>query len=341
MRARICLLLTVLGFCFGAQHVSAADFYAGKTITISTHAGVGGGYDTLIRLFARHFGRHVPGNPAIVIMNQPGAGGLTAFNHAARIAPRDGTFLTLIGQGLMVHEPTGQPGMQASLADLSWLGNFSQAPNVTAVWHTAKAKTLEEAKRIQIVLGSTGIGAPDAQIPTVYNALLGTKFKVVYGYDGGGALNLAMERQEIDGRGTNTWGSYKSTLAQAVADGRLVPLIQIGIKKDRDLPHVPLFQDLVAQEPDKAAVARFLSLTTALSRPLAAPPAVPQERLAILRAAFEATMRDADFLAEAQRMAIDIDPMSASQMQAAVREVLATPQDVIRRTQAAMDVSGR
>jgi tripartite-type tricarboxylate transporter receptor subunit TctC len=319
----------------------AQDFYAGKTLSLSTHAGPGGGYDTLIRLYSRHVAKHLPGKPNVVVMNQPGAGGLTAFNHAGKVAPQDGTFITLVGQGLMVHEPTGQPGMQLSLAAFKWLGNFSQAPNVTVVWSSSKARTLDDARRMEVVLGSTGAGSPDAQIPTVYNALLATKFKVVFGYEGGGALNLAMERGEIEGRGTNTWGSYKATLPGPMAAGKLVPLIQIGLKKDRDLPDAPLFLDVVKGDAEREPVARFLSLTTAISRPLAAPPGAPEERVALLRRAFDETMKDAEFLAEAERLSVDIDPMTGAEVQEAVRQILATPKDVIARTQAALEGKAR
>ncbi len=321
--------------------VQAQDFYAGKTLTLSTHTGPGGGYDTLIRLYSRHVARHLAGKPNIVVMNQPGAGGLTAFNHAGKVAPQDGTFISLVGQGLMVHEPTGQPGMQLSLGAFKWLGNFSQAPNVTVVWSSSKARTLDDARRVEVVLGSTGAGSPDAQIPTVYNALLGTKFKVVFGYEGGGALNLAMERGEIEGRGTNTWGSYKATLPGPMAAGKLVPLIQIGLKKDRDLPNAPLFLDVVKGDAEREPVARFLSLTTAVSRPLAAPPGVPDERVALLRKAFDETMKDAEFLVEAERLSIDVDPMTGAEVQDAIRQILATPKDVIARTQAALEGKAR
>lgn len=331
--AGIVLLATCI---LPAGRACAEDFFAGRTITLSTHTGPGGGYDALIRLFARYLGRHVPGNPSTLVINQPGAGGLTAFNYAARIAPQDGTFLTLVGQGLMVHEPTGQPGMQASLADFHWLGNFSQAPNVTAIWHTSRVRTIEQARQYEVVLGSTGAGSPDAQIPNVYNALLGTKFKVVYAYEGGGVMNVAMERGEIEGRGTNTWASYKGTMPKAVATGDLVPLIQIGVRKDRDLPDVPLFLDLVAGDPVKAPVARFLSLTTAISRPLAAPPGVPAERVAMLRRAFDEVVSDPAFLADAARASVDIDPMDGASLQQAVVQILATPKDVIARTQAVL-----
>lgn len=329
-------LAMVAGLASLSPGALAQDFYAGKTITLSTHTGPGGGYDTLLRLIARHMAQHIPGAPTMVVVNMPGAGGLTAFNHAARIAPQDGTFLTLVGQGLVVHEPTGQPGLQASLGAMKWIGNVSQSPNVTAVWSTSRAKTIEDAKRMEVLVGSTGASSPDAQMPRVYNALLGTRFKVVTGYAGGAQINLAMERGEVEGRGTNTWPSYKATIPDAVRDGKIVPLVQIGLKKDPDLPDTPLLLDLVAGDAQREPVARFLSLTTAISRPLAAPPLVPAERVTLLRKAFDATMKDAAFLAEADRLKLDVDPMTGAEVEAAIRQVLATPADVIARTQAAL-----
>lgn len=333
------LTRSVMGGCAGlllASAASAQDFYAGKTITLSTHTGAGGGYDTLLRLLSRHMGRHIPGSPAMIVVNMPGAGGLTAFNHAARIAPQDGTFLTLVGQGLVVHEPTGQPGLQASLGAMKWIGNVSQSPNVTAVWHTSGLASIADAKTREVLVGSTGASAPDAQMPRVYNALLGTRFKVVTGYAGGAQINLAMERGEMEGRGANTWPSYKATLPDAVREKRLVPLVQIGLKKDPDLADTPLLLDLVAGDPLAAPVAQLLSLTTAISRPLAAPPLTPAARVALLRRAFDATMKDRAFLDEADRLKLDVDPMSGEEVETSIRQILATPADVIARTQAAL-----
>ena len=328
--------LALLACCLAGVPAQAEDFYAGKSITLSTHTGPGGGYDTLLRLVARHLGRFIPGSPGFIATNMPGAGGLTAFNHAARLAPQDGTFLTLVGQGLLVHEPTGQPGLQASLGVMNWIGNASQSPNVTVVWHTSPVKSIDDARHRETLVGSTGAGSPDAQMPRVYNALLGTRFKVITGYTGGAQINLAMERGEVDGRGTNTWPSYKATFPDAVRENKLLPLVQIGLKRDPDLPSVPLLTDLVAGDAQREAVARFLSLTTAISRPFAAPPLVPAERVALLRRAFDAMMRDEAFLAEADRVKIDIDPMTGEETQAAIVQILATPPDVIARTQAAL-----
>lgn len=314
----------------------AQDFFAGKTISMSTHTGPGGGYDTYLRLLARHMGRHIPGKPNLVVVNQPGAGGLTALNHAGRVAPQDGTWLTLVSQGLLMHEATGAPGLQVSLKDFKWLGNLSQSNNVTATWHSSSARTVEDAKTREVVVGATGAGSISTQVPAILNALLGTRFKTIAGYEGGAQMNLAMQRGEIEGRGTNTWASYKATMPKEVKEGKLHILLQIGLRKEPDLPSVPLLVELTRGDPQKEAVAKFVSLTLAIARPVAAPPGVPDERIAILRRAFEATMKDADFLAESEKLGAEIDPMTGEEVQHAVREILTTPKDVIERTQAAL-----
>jgi hypothetical protein len=173
-----------------------AEFYRGKTLTIACHTGPGGGYDTYVRVLSRHIGRHIPGNPNVIVINQPGAGGLLAINHAGKMAPRDGTFISLIGQGLMVHEPTGQPGLQVSLGDFNWIGNLAKSTFIAATWPRSRIKSLDDAKKQDVVMPSTGVGGTDSQLPAAYNALLGTRFKIVQGYDGGGQMNLSAERGE-------------------------------------------------------------------------------------------------------------------------------------------------
>jgi tripartite-type tricarboxylate transporter receptor subunit TctC len=319
----------------GASSI-ADEFFSGKTITLSTYTGPGGGQDTYLRLFARHFSKHIPGRPSVVVSNQPGAGGLLAINHAGKVAAKDGTFLTLVGPGLPVHEATGRPGLQVSLGQFKWVGNLSQSNPVVLLWHTSKIKTLDDAKAQQVVVGATGAGSISAQMPAVYNALLGTRFKTVFGYEGSAKLNFAMQQGEIDGRGTATWASVKATLPNAIRDGQLNVLLQVGLRKEADLPNVPLLTDLVRGEPQKEAVARFLSLAMAIARPIAAPPGVPDERVMVLRHAFEAMMQDAEFLAEAHKLGAEIDPMSGEDVQQAILQILATPRDVIERTQAAL-----
>ena len=334
----ICVALTVAALG-QAVPASAEDFYASKTISMSTHTGPGGGYDTYLRLLARHLPRHIPGRPSTVVVNMPGAGGLLAFNHAGRVAPQDGTFLTLVSQGLLVHEATGQPGMLVSLRDFSWIGNLSQSNIVTVTWHATGIASINDAKVRDVTVGSTGVGSISVQIPNLLNALFGTRFKIIYGYKGGAEMNLAMARGELHGRGANTWASYKASSPADVRERRLNVLAQIGLRKDPDLLHAPLLTDMVAGDPVHEPIARFMSLSLTVTRPLAAPPGVPEERVRILRRAFDATMKDPAFLADAERVGSEIDPMGGREVEQAVAQIMATPKDVVDRTQAV--IAGR
>src|SRR5215470_4710041 len=318
------------------QPALAADFYAGKTITISTYGAPGDSYDVYMRLLSRHYGRHIPGNPRFTAINQPGAGGLLAINHAAMVAPQDGTFLSVASQGLLIFEATGQRGLQASIGNFRWLGSFTQSNNVTVTWHTSRIKTIQDAIANEVTVGASGAAGGSVIGPAIYNAVLGTRFKIVYGYQGGAHIDLAMKRGEVEGRGNNTWAGYKATMPNEIRDGMLNVLIQTGLRKDRDLPHVPLFLDLVRGNPRGEPVAQFMSQAVAIARPVAAPPGVPPERVEILRRAFDATMQDSAFLAEASKIGTEIDPLTGEQVQDIVTRVLATPKPVINQIQAVM-----
>jgi tripartite-type tricarboxylate transporter receptor subunit TctC len=314
----------------------ADDFFAGKTITLMAHTAPGGGYDTYLRLLARHMGHFIPGHPALIVTNKPGGGGLLALNHAGNIAPRDGTFMTLVQQAILLHEPLGRPGLQISLRQLNWIGNLSQSNNLVVTWHTSPVMTIEDAKVREATLGASGTGSTAAQLPAFINAILGTRFKLVLGYDGGTSIQLAMQRGEVEGRGANTWSSYKATTPNEVRDGKYNLLIQVGLRKEPDLPNVPLLTDLSRGDVQKEPISRFVSLAMSVSRPLAAPPNVPADRVAILRRAFDATMKDPAFLAEAGKLNAEIDPMNGQDVQDAVDEILSTPKDVIDRIKAAL-----
>ena len=333
-------LVTTWFACLALASARAEDFYAGKTITISVHVGVGGTYDSYIRLMARHFGRHVPGNPAVVVVNQVGAGGLLSFNHMARVAPQDGTWMAQVTQSLILHELTGQPGMRASLGELKWIGNLSQSNNVAMVWPTSKVRTLARARETVFRVGATGVGATSAQLPALYNALLDTKFKLIIGYKSSAEMDLACERGELDGRTVTAWSTFVAGLPADRA--RTVDaLLQVGLRKEAALPHVPLLSDLVRGDPAKEAISDFMTINWAMTRPVATGAGVPEDRVQILRRAFDETMKDPAFLDEAGRMAAEIDPMSGLEVQAAVTRVLATPADLVRKVQSIMETVGK
>jgi tripartite-type tricarboxylate transporter receptor subunit TctC len=308
---------------------AADDFYAGKTITLSTHSEPGGGYDTYLRLLSQHLGKHLPGQPSFAILNQPGGGGLVAVNHAGNVAPQDGTFLTIVSQSIPVVAATGGSGLQTSLASFKWIGNFTRANNVTVTWTTSNIKTLDDAKTRDVTMGATSAGTSSEMGPILYNSLLGTRFVIKSGYGTAELINAAMRRGEIDGRANSTWASIKLTLLDEFKQGKVNVLIQMGLRREPELPNVPLLSELVVGDPKKEAIAKFMSLSVTAARPLAAPPGVPDDRVEQLRRAFDSTMKDPAFIAAAKERGADLDPMTGEATQEVVTSFLATPKDVI------------
>ena len=318
-----------------SRDASAEDFFAGKTISMSTHSEVGGGYDAYLRLLSRHMGKHIPGRPGFVVINQPGAGGRLALSNATK-APQDGTFLTLVAQSVLTMGITSGADMQNSLGAFKWLGNFNQSNNVTVTWAASNVSTLRDAMVREVVLGATGAGTASELGPNLYNSLLGTWFKVRVGYSGGDAIDAAMARGEVDGRANSIWASIKMTLHDEIMARKVNVLIQMGLRKEPELSEVPLLSDLVAGDPKKAPIAKFMSLAVSAARPFAAPPGVPDDRVSLLRRAFDATVKDPELLAEARMLHLDIDPMSGEETQAVVASILAAPRPVLADVQAAL-----
>ena len=321
--ARVALFGSIL--CLSVVRGHGEDFYAGKTITISTHSGPGGQYDNYLRLLSRFYGKYIPGNPTIVVYNEPGAGGLLAVNHAAKNAPQDGTFLTLVANGLLLFQGIGQPGLSVSLGDFKWIGNFSASNSVTVVWKTSGVKTIEDATKRQVIIGSSGAGSISALLPAAYNALIGAKFKVVLGYDGAAQMNLALRRGEIQGRSGSIWRDFQADFPVETANGVLIPISQAGRSRDAALPNVPLLTELVEGDPEKEAIAHFVSDALTQNRSLAAPPGVSDTRANVLRTAFDRVMADPAFRAAASTMRLDLNPTTGVDVQKTVDDVLNTP----------------
>jgi tripartite-type tricarboxylate transporter receptor subunit TctC len=252
------------------------------------------------------------------------------------LAPQDGTFLTLASQALLILEATGQPGLRRTLNDFHWLGSFSQSNNVTVTWGDTPTKTLKDAIDHEVTVGASGAGGGSVIGPLIYNAVLGTKFKLIVGYNGGTAIDLAMRRGEVEGRGNNIWAAYKATMPNEVRDGTLHVLIQTGLRKEPDLPDVPFFLDLVRGDPRREPVAKFMSYAVSIARPFAAPPGVPADRVTLLRRAFDDTLKDPAFLADAERLRLEIDPLTGEQVQDVVSRVLGTPKPILNQIQAVL-----
>ena len=313
-----------------------ADFYKGKQMQFIIRTGVGGGYDQYSRLLARHIGAHIPGNPTVLPVNMPGGGGIVSANYVAKIAPEDGTILTMVSQGLPIDQALGlNKTLQADLRAFNWIGNMSDSNQVLVTWHTSATKTLEDARRRETIIGATGAGSISTQLPALYNNILGLKLKIVFGYPDDG-VDLAMERGEVEGRGTNTWASYKSNTPQYVAQKLIIPILQVGMKKDPELPDVPLMLD-EAKSPQDLAVIDFMSKAVAVGRPVATTPGVPPDRVAALRKAFDETLRDPDFIRDAQSERAEISAMSGADLAQVIDDVIGAPQDLRDRVKAAIE----
>ena len=313
------------------------DFYKGKQIKMIIRSGVGGGYDLYARVLAAHIGRHIPGNPQVIPINMPGGGGIKAANYVAVVAPKDGTILTMVSQGLAVDQALGiNNGLEADLRDFNWVGNMSSHNQVTVMWHTSPTKTFDDALKRETVIGCTGAGSISTQVPAIYNNVLGAKFKLVVGYPDGVDVNLAMERGEVEARATNPWVSYKATTPQLVEKKLIIPIMQVGLEKEADLPNVPLLRDL-ARNPEEKQILDFISRSVSIGRPIATTPGVPAERVAALRRAFDATLKDPAFLADTEKQRMEIRAMTGEELAQLVKDIIAAPADVREKVKLAIE----
>ena len=327
--ALACSLSTAAAPAF-ADPVS--DFYAGpgKQMKVIIRDTTGSNYDMLSRLVARHMGAFIPGQPTIVPINMVGGGGLIAANYVATVAPRDGTILSIVGQGLIADQALGlSPQFQGDLRQFNWIANIESSNQILVVWHTSQTKTIEDAKIRETTIGATGGGEASAsvQYPAFFNNILGTKFKIILGYVGGPQINLAMERGEVEGRGTNTYASYVATTPHYIEKKLIRPLIQTGMRKDPAMPDVPLLLDLDLS-PDVRPLAEFMSRSSTVGRPFATTPGVPAERVAALRKAFAEMARDPAFIEDARSMKFDLNPTSGEELAQLISDIINAPEAV-------------
>ena len=308
---------------------TVADFYRGKSISLVIGTSAGNDYDYRGRLIARYMGKYIPGEPAIVPRNMPGGGGIQAANWVANLAPRDGTVLHMIMQNMMSSQAIAAPGVEFDTRKFAWIGNTTSAPNVINSWYTSGVTSIEQVKTRELVVGAP-MGTAGALYPALLNAVADTRFRIVTGYPGGNEVNLAMERGEVDGRGSNSWASWKSTKPEWLKDRKINILVQVGLKRHRDLPDVPLLLELAKNEADRKLL-EFFSADTDLSRSLVTTPGVPPERVEALRRAFDAMMKDPEFLAEAAKAGMDISPATGEESQKIADAIVNTPADVVAR----------
>src|SRR5262245_15824166 len=311
-----------------AQGDRVDDFYPGKTLRLIVPSDVGGGYDHYGRTFATHLRRHIPGEPTIVVQNMPGGGGLLAANWLFNIAPKDGLAIGLIQRGVPFYPFFGDQNAKFVPTQFNWLGSFAAETGSTTVWHTAKARRIEDAFEDTIVLGGSGPNDSETY-PHLMNNTIGTKFRIVSGYRGNSTVFLAMERGEVEGV-TGSWSSVKSERPNWLRDKLVRVLVQVAKTRAPDLPDVPLIMDYVKTDEHKAIWNVILAMAQ-VGRPVAAPPGIPAELTTTLRAAFSATVKDPAFVAEMDRGRRELSPESGESMQKMLEEVAATPPETLTK----------
>ena len=324
------LALAAPAFFEAAAANPVEDFYKGKNLEMVVPTSPGGDYDIRGRLVARHIGRFVPGNPTIVARNMPGGLGVAAANYLARVAPRDGTVLHAIFQNMPVLQAIGAQGVEFDVRRFGWIGNTTNSPNVINSWHTTGIKTIQDVMTRELVVGAPGAASTSYIYPAALNALVGTKFKIVAGYPGGNDVNLAMEKGEVGGRGSNSWASWKSGHPHWLAEKKVTILVQIGLQRAPDLPDVPLMLELAKNDEDRQ-VLTFMSADMGISRAFVTTYDVPAARLDALRNAFDKMIRDPDFMAEADKMKMDISPSNGLEAQKVAESMLSTPPNILQR----------
>jgi len=329
-------LLLLLLAAAPARADDVANFYRGKQVRFIVGSAAGGSYDLLARAVARHIPAHIPGNPAIIVQNQPTAGGMVMTNQLYALGPKDGTAV-----GVPVNGIAAAPLLQPSAAHydparLIWVGSTTREPYVAYVWHTAPVQSLAELLTRQLIVGSTTPGTTMNDFPLLTNAVLGTRFKLVRGYESTPQMNQAMERGETEGVAAFGLDAVRAQMPQWFAEHKIRIIAQFGFDRAAALPDVPLMLDLARTQPDRQALSMLFSRTE-IGRPYFLPPDVPASRVAALRRAFDATMTDEGFRAEAVKIGFELNPLSGEQVQALVENLAATPPDVVARVRAVLD----
>ena len=310
---------------------SPAEFYKGKTVDLMVGYSAGGGYDVYARMIGRYIGKHIPGNPTVVVKNMEGAGSLRLANALYNALPKDGTVFGTVARGAAFDPLLGNKAAQFDASKFSWIGSANDEVSVCVAWHTAGITKIDDLYNKELVVGGTGPSADTDQFPRIVNGVLGTKMKIVTGYPGGNDVSLAMERGEVQGRCGWSWSSVVSTRKDWYDSKKIDVLVQLALEKHPDLPDVPLILDLAKNEEQKK-ILTLVFARQALGRPYLAPPGVPADRVEALRKAFMDTMNDPEFKAEADKAQLEITPVAGDKVQQIVVEAYKVDPAIAKKT---------
>lgn len=332
---KVCLSALLL---YGAGQGAAASqpaesFYAGKTLTIITSTGAGGPYDLVARIVAKYLTRHLPGNPPAVIRNMPGAGHVLATNFIYNQAEKDGTVIATVANSIPFHQLVDGKGVRYDARRIQWLGSTGISNLVTVAWRTSGVRSTADVVQRELITGATGTGSGTYLYPAVMNAVLGTKFKLVMGYKATTEIDLAMERGEVAARSGGSIAGMMQEHPEWFSEKKVIVLSQVGSARDPLIPDVPLMDEL-ARTPEERTILRVVSSPVALGRPFLTGPDVPGDRVQLLRKAFDAAMSDREFLDEAKKANLDLNPMNGENVTRIVAETFATPPELLERIRA-------
>lgn len=334
-RASAVLVLAAFWLAGPADADPIADFYRGKTINLMIGVNVGGAYDRDARLVARYLGSHIPGQPTIVPQNMIGGGGIVMSNYLQSIAPQDGTVIGMIPNTMAVSQLVGMASVRFDMGKFHWIGSVMPvAHSAMVAWHASGVASIADARRLPISAGASPKGSFLYTMPALLNEFLGTKFKIVAGYQGIANVYLALERGEVDALGI-TWEEFKVQKPDLIKEGKVRFLVQ-SAPRTAELPDVPSVDELAPDEADRGPM-DFLLSGNALGRPLAAPPGTPPERVAALRAAFDETVKDPRFLHDVEMSGTELGPIAGTTLQQTVERILGTPKQWIARAKGVLE----
>ncbi len=308
--------------------------FAGRTITLTIGYGPGSGNDVYGRLIARHLGKHIPGQPNVVPQNMPGAGSFKAANYLFQAAPKDGTAIGYISQTAATEELLGSQAIQFKTAQFNWIGRIGSYNNITIFWHTSRIKTIADALKMDSTMGATGVGSAVYIYPNMMNKVLGTKFKIVSGYQGTAQTSLAMERGEVEGV-TMGWFPVKTNKRDWIEQKKISFLVQFLTERHADLPDVPTIVEL-ARTPEEKQLFSLFANDGEVGKAILAPPGMPPATVTMLRRAFDAMVKDRDYIADADKLQLETDSMTGERLQKLIETVMATPPAVIERAKSVL-----
>ncbi len=328
--------LSVLIGTSGALAQSAADFYKGRQLTMLVYSGAGSTYDMYARLLAKHLPNHLPGKPTIITQYMVGAGGLKQVDYMNKIAPRDGTVFGTIGRGLAFEPMLGKNEVGFDPLKFNWLGSMNREITVALSWNTAKVKTFEDLKTMELLVPGTGAGADSEIVPRAYNSLAGTKFKIISGYRDTSEAALQLETGELNGIAYWSWSSIISAHPDWIRDKKINLLFQTGVKEIPGVPGVPRIRELISNPTDRKAL-EFLLAREVIGRPFLLPPGVPADRVKFLREAFAETMKDPAFIKDAETGNVEVNLVTGEEVDALLKDAATSPSEVIERVKKILD----